>query len=406
MSFEPADNSGELVSFTSSSMGGVRFSVDPDHFLFTPGDNIVVSVTDPADKAGWETASIGLITQSADGQRIDSVDEVIRLTADTPTAEVTPTDTVLELFGYELDGYRIRADVSQRDVLLYAADRYGAPPMGLFSFFPNAEIFLAETPAGVLMATRGEADEEENLDAISPALGTLLSTIELIGPGFEQALPDGQAIEPTDGVSEAARGTIDEDGPAPLDTLFSPVEAGTYQLANFGRTFTLDFDDGWLVQPNFPGFIVLTAPGSGGPGDRVLVFLSGVTELVPIIGGPVESGARIAIDSADDLINGNLEGIDIDNVQEVDLGGVAATRFDLAISPDQACTVTESCEYAVVTSSGVVQQIESTQIHRIWWIDDGVGGPSMIVAMSTLPLELPGEWIETATELLDTINFP
>lgn len=401
VTFEPVREQVELVSYTSSAMGGITFSMDPDHFLITPGDMTVISITDPAAEDGWETATIGLMTQTADGSRIESVEEVLRLTADTPTAKVTPTDTVLELFGYELDGYRIRADASQRDVLLYAADRYGAPPSGLYSFFPNAEVFLADTPAGVLLATRGEADDEANLDRIGTALGTLVASIKLTGPGLDEPLPDGQAIEPTGGVVKAGRGPVDDDGPTALDAPFSPIEPGTYQVANFGRTFTLDIDESWFVQPNFPGFVVLTAAGSGGPGDRDLVFVSGVAELVPVAGGPIEAGPRVRLSNVDQLLDSTPPGLDITGVEKVDLGGVTATRFDVTIDPDAECTLAEPCEYAIVTSSGVVNQLESTHAHRIWWIDGGPEGPSMIMARAALP----APFIVTATELLDTIRF-
>jgi hypothetical protein len=401
VTIEPADDSIELVEHTSSAMGGVRFSVDPAHHLLTPGDRISVSITDPRGEAGWEVASIGLLTQTADGVPIESVDHVLELIAGTPSAEVTSTGTAIEVMGHHLAGYDVRADASTRDLFIFAADRLGSPPRTILTPFPNGRVFLGDTPAGVLSAASEEADEVSNIEAIDVALGTLLATIEPTGDGLDAPLPAGQTLEVDEITDSQARGELDPDGPEALDAPFVPIEPGTYQVANFGPTFTLDFADNWHVQPNFPGLVVVTAPNSGGPGDRDVVFLTGMVDLLRVGPGPVAAGEPVPVTNADDVIDTLSEDLELNAREEVDLDGLAATRFDVRIPAGSPCTQNEPCEYVFRSSSGTTHALRSTQAHRIWWIEDGAEGPSMIIAMAPLG----DDFIDDATALLDTMTF-
>jgi hypothetical protein len=398
---EPADGDIELVEYTSSAMGGVRFSVDPAHHLYTRGDTIAVSIVDPAGDAAWEVAAISLVTQTADGIPIESVEQVVELLEAAPSAVVTSTGTAIEVLGHHLAGYEVRADASTRDHFVIAADRVGSPGLSLFGYTPNARIFVGDTPAGVLIAGSGEADDVSNIEAIDVALGTLLATIEATGSGVDEPLLHAQTLEPDDIVESIARGELDPTSVTPLDAPFSPVDPGTYQLANFGPTFTLDFDRLWFVQPNFPGFIVLTDVNSAGPGDRDLVFLTGLVDVVPIAPGPVPAGEPVSVVTADEVIEALSGDVEVSGREVVDLDGVAATRFDIRISSDALCTQAEPCEYAFRTSSGTVKLLSPIHSHRIWWIEDGVEGPSMIIGMA--PHD--DDFMDRATELLGTIDF-
>ena len=401
VTIEPADADIELVQHTTSAMGGVRFSMDPDHYFQTTGDSIVVSISNPTGEAAWETASIGLLTQTADGVAISSVDQIIDLIATAPTAEITPTGTAIEVLGHNLAGYDIRADASTAEFWIISPNRFGSPPISLFGYFPNARIFIGETPAGVLVAASSEADEVSSIAAIDVALGTLLATIELTGPGLDAALPPGETLEPDEIQESVARGELDPNGAEPLEAVFSSVEAGTYQLANFGPTFTLEFAQDWFVQPNFPGLIILTDLGSSGPGDRDVVFFTGVVDLVQIAPGWVPTGEPVPLADVDAVLDVLGEDLEITNRETVDLNGLAATRFDVRIPADAACTNDDPCEYAFRTSSGFVKDLVSAHAHRIWWIDEGAEGPSMIVAM----MPLGGDFIERADQLINTMDF-
>jgi hypothetical protein len=390
----------ELISYVSSVMGGVRFSTDPTHHLYTRGDTIVVSISDPAQDAAWEAATISLVTQTADGLPVQSVDQLLELMEAVPTATVTPTGTAIEVLGYVLAGYDVRAEASSTDHWIFAADRIGSPASSLFGFTPNGRVFLGETPAGVLIAASAEADQAASIDDIDVALGTLVSTIEFTGNGIDTALPQGNALEPSETEEPTVRGVIDPDGPIPLDAPFSPVAPGTYQLANFGPTFTLEFGARWFVQPNFPGFVVFTDLNSGGPGDRDIVFLTDLADLVRIGPGPIAAGEPVAVITADDVIAALGDDLEVTDVRAVDLDGVAATRFDVEIPATASCSTAAPCEVALRTSSGQVKLLSATQTHRIWWINDGADAPSMIIAMAPRG----NDFIERSTQLLSTMS--
>lgn len=219
---EPADADTELVEYTSSAMGGVRFSVDPAHHLYAQGDTILVSIEDPADEAAWEAASISLLTQTTDGIPIESIDQVLALIAGPPSAEVTSTGTAIEVLGYQLAGYDVRADAATRDHFIVSADRVGSPASTLISYTPNARIFLGQTPAGVLVAASAEADDVANIEDIDVALGTLLATIEPTGSAVDEPLAQANALEPDEIQESMARGELQADGPTALDAPFPP----------------------------------------------------------------------------------------------------------------------------------------------------------------------------------------
>lgn len=83
----------------------------------------------------------------------------------------------------------------------------------------------------------------------------------LTGPGLDEPLPPGEVIGPASEGDPPAPASLIGDGPPALETAFAPIDPGPYQLPNVGRPLTIDIDDGWFAQPNFPGIVVLTAPG-------------------------------------------------------------------------------------------------------------------------------------------------
>lgn len=147
---------------------------------------------------------------------------------------------------------------------------------------------------------------------------------------------------------------------------------------------------------------MLTGANSYGPGDRDLVFLTGLVDLVPIAPGPVAAGEPISVTSADQVIDALSPDFEITGTEKVDLDGLAATRFDIRTPPDAACSHDDPCQYAFRTSWGFVKPLNPTQSHRIWWIEEGAEGPSMIIAMA--PRD--HDFIDQATQLIDTIEFP
>ena len=132
-----------------------------------------------------------------------------------------------------------------------------------------------------------------------------------------------------------------------------------------------------------------------------MVFITGLVDVVPIAPGPVAAGEPILVVTAEQVLEVLGEDLEITGIEDVDFDGLAATRFDVRIPADAACSQDDPCEYAFRTSWGFVKPLSATQTHRIWWIEDGAEGPSMIIVMA--PYD--HDFIERATQLLDTIAF-
>ncbi len=253
----------------------------------------------------------------------------------------------------------------------------------------------------MLVAGIGEIDDPADIPVVEPALGTLLATLEATGTGFDRALPPGESLEPDIVEVSQARGPVDPDGPISLTASFSSIKPDTYQLRNFGQTFTVDVGEGWWIQPNSAGFLVLSSPRNGGPGDRDMRFVTGVADVVPVAAGPVAVGDPRPLTTADDVIGALGTNLEVTGVEEVDLGGAAATRFDVRIPDGVACSQDDPCEYVFRTRSSVILQLWAAYHHRIWWLEGGTEGPSMILAMAP-----DGDgFVDRATELLATVRF-
>ena len=60
------------------------------------------------------------------------------------------------------------------------------------------------------------------------------------------------------------------------------IEAGRYTLDKLATPAEVTVPDGWWVQGNFPGYVVLTGNESFGPGDRALTFRIGLDHIVAV----------------------------------------------------------------------------------------------------------------------------
>ena len=109
----------------------------------------------------------------------------------------------------------------------------------------------SDTPAGVLTAGLFGSDET-NARQSSGALATLVSTIELTGPGLDTPLPPGEVIEPASVGPPPEPAPLLDDAPPALETAFAPIEPGRYQVPNVGRQLTIDIDDRWIAHRTSP----------------------------------------------------------------------------------------------------------------------------------------------------------
>lgn len=390
------ERGANVETHTTSAFGGARFSMSTDRYVHTVGDLITVTIGDQ----GY--VNVGLITLDASGLPVTSAAQVLEATASIETLEITPTGTAIELFGYPLAGYDITSDPEvSGGVWIHAADRVGSAPQALYSLGPLSRVYVGDTPSGPLTAVSISLFDASLIDEHELVLGSLIESLELTGTGLDPAIPPADDLTVPAPTELPAPAELDPDGPPALEAVFSPVEEGRYQLANLGQALSLDVGDDWFVQPNFPGIVVLTVPGSFGPGDQDVVMYTGVVDMLPVGPGPTAGGEAIPLGSVDDVLDVLEESADVSGVEVVDLGGIEATRFDVSISADAACSDAEPCEFAFRSASGFVKPLRSTHDHRIWWIQDGVVGPTMIVAMAG-----PGSsFIDRADELVGSIDF-
>jgi hypothetical protein len=180
---------------------------------------------------------------------------------------------------------------------------------------------------------------------------------------------------------------------------FTPVPPETYQLSNVGVPLTLDIGEGWSVQPNVPGFVTLSDDASWGPGDRGLVFLTGVFKSAFVAGGSNEVGDRIEMDPIESFLTNPPEGLEISGVEDVDLGGLVGVRFDIGVTEDRDCTRQKPCDFALI-SWGPSQLLKSTHQVRVWWFDTEAG-PLVVVAQASPP----STFVEEATALMGTARL-
>ena len=392
----------DVEQFVSPGMGGIRFSTSVDHTTAIIHDSVLIFTEppNPVINGPRSTATIDLVTQSVAGSRVSTVEAYLETVRGVENATVEPTGDAIELFGRRLRGYEISNGAELEEPRLFSSARFGAPVDTEFAPFPYSMVYLADTPAGVLTASIAGSDEG-NARQSSGALATLVSTAEFTGPGLDAPLPPGEVIEPASVGPPPDPAPLIGDGPRAMETLFAPVDPGSYQIPNVGRQLTIDIDDGWYAQPNFPGIVVLTAAGSIGPGDREVFMMSDVVEYLPTEAGPRRGGDSTPIASVDDLVAQPPPGFTVSEISRRELDSASLTRFDLTTDPDATCALGEPCELALVTSYGVVDKLGAGSDHRIWWITHDTGPTTVFVVTA---LNDP-EFIERATALVDTIEF-
>ena len=397
-----SDVVGELRQFVTPAMGGVRYAVSADHTPAIIHDTVHVFTEPPNSRINGprSTASIGLVTQSVAGSAVSSVEAFLETVEGVDGAVVEPTGDAIELFGRRLRGFEFSNGAELDEPTLFSSARIGAPVDNEFGTFPYALLYLADTPAGVLIAGLFGSDEA-NARQSAGALATLLSTTELTGPGIDTPLPPGEVIEPASPGLPPEPAPLLDDETAALEAVFAPIDPDRYQVPNVGRQLTIDIDDGWFAQPNFPGIVVLTGPGSIGPGDRDLVMISDVVEYLPTEAGPRRGGESIPVTSVEELIAAPPPGFDASQITDVQLGGLSATQFDLTTDPDATCVLGEPCEAVLVTSYGLVKQLAGGFHHRIWWIEHETGPATVILAAALAD----ADFIERATALVETIDI-
>ena len=187
-----------------------------------------------------------------------------------------------------------------------------------------------------------------------------------------------------------------------LDFEHQPVPAGQYRVETIGAPFLIDIPEGWFVQPNSFGRIVLTDPGSQGPGDRDIVMIRPSNLADPDQpGAPREEQAGDwPLDDIDGWLDALIPGVVDGEPVDTTIGGLDAVQFDVAITDEVECG--EDFCVAFATNRLVHGlSFDPPTGYRVWWIDGGDESPIAInIGDGSDP-----EFTERAQAVLDTVTF-
>ena len=134
-------------------------------------------------------------------------------------------------------------------------------------------------------------------------------------------------------------------------------------------------------EDRLPGFLALTESATEGGSDGTLLLIRASELSDPADPfAPIEVGKGIAATELDAWLANVDEALEIGAQSEVDIGGRAAVRFDIAIAPTAQCGSGAECAY-LVTSRGYrdIGLLKNEQ-HRVWWIAEPGFDPVVIVA--------------------------
>ena len=128
-----------------------------------------------------------------------------------------------------------------------------------------------------------------------------------------------------------------------------PLEQGDYSVVNFGTAFSVALERTWFVQPNFPGWLVLTGDESSGPGDRGIVFRYGVDGIMPAL----RSGSAGEAQPFDPrtFAENPPENIEVIESDAVEVGGASGFRVRFTFDEATDCAAQEICEYWLTTTT-------------------------------------------------------
>ncbi len=394
----------EIRTVVVPALGGLKMELGADLSVIVNDDIVGIADRDYEGEASSLAGRliIGRISQTDRNVPLSTVADVIEHLVESGGAEVVEADETLMALGHEFTLYRIEGDLKEQDFFLFSSGPQGFFTNAPWSPLPFAELFMAQLDQGVLFIGSSALDEA--------GLGSGRDLLERVLPTLGLTSSDGQVPPlPDSSVKLSRRGEVqavvltpyDPDGPPLLDAILSPISSGRHQVLNLSPALFLTTPDNWAVQPNFPGFVVLTDDRSFGPGDRGLVFQQGINQIQA--SGPGESplGDPIAIDDIEAFLSAPPPNLMVGDVlRDVDVGGLSAVQFDLQIREGSTCQASDPCQYTFTSPTGQ-ESVQPDHHHRVWWITEVPSvAPLMIIAGA------PGaEWLEIATDVVSSIEF-
>ncbi|NNC80512.1 MAG: hypothetical protein HKN94_10210, partial [Acidimicrobiales bacterium] len=306
---------------------------------------------------------------------------------------VEPSGTAIEALGLRLEGYKLELTSAQPNFFL-AANRLGEDASSAYAM-ESAQMFLADVDGGVLLLFADGADEDARATALG-RLGDMVETAELLGPLNFPSPSFPKSGEPA---SRPELGVNDPELPL-LEAQHRPIDPGRYQVTRLGDTFALDVGEEWWAESNTRGFVELASADSFAPGNNDLAFVAGLDRGLFSISGPNFVGEPDDLTDLPSWLESPPDGLTVSDIQEVDVGGRSATRFDISIADGADCQEAAPCEYWLFSPVETALVIKSGFDVRIWHIEDHEFAPLTIMTSTT-----GSTWIDEAGALVDTIEF-
>ncbi len=382
-------------------MGGMTLGIAAPQSIHYDANLVMVRSTyDSVQGAAQPTMVFGLFSQFVDTSPIADIAALTeQRIAAFGTAE--PTGETLSAFGLEMERWSFVASDPDLDngPLLSPYPLGTGGPTG-WNPFPFSELYLAETEAGILAfgwsaPTAAElADAEAIFDQVAPSIE--LANQDIAARGTVTA-PISASNPPE---SPPAPVDLPEGWDTPFDGVGMEIDPGSYTSTNLGTPVMFTVGDNWEVQPNFPGWLVLTGPESVGPGDRDLVFRTGVTELVPVNAQYERDGDAIELTDLQALADDPPPNMVI-GISEIEIDGRTVLQADIEIVPSASCGETEVCEYILFTRYPFPgQSIRTGFVNRIVQIEEGLAEPLTLIVAAQDPA-----WFDIAQSVIDSLEF-
>jgi len=347
---------------------------------------------------------IARVSESGATAPVVTLDDFVAEVENGTNATVEASPDTLETLGHELQLHSISEGEPVAGPGLFPSNPAGFGSNSFWTPGPIAAMYLGEVEGGVL-AIGAVATSSDALNRARTLLADVTPTLSLLtDDGEVAALPDPADLFAPIGEPNGLGPAFDPDGPPALDGLFQPIEAGTYQLSNLSSLNTLDIGDGWFVAPNFPGFVVILEPPILAPGFRDMVIQQQPNSLTGASLGSTINTEVVGIDDINAFLAAPPPNLIVDNVTEVDVGGVPAVRFDMRVSPEATCQDGDRCTFVLGTPDPTTAKFLSPgAVHRTWWITDLPGGA---LAFTASAAEADVEWLDNRAQgLIDGLTF-
>ena len=388
----------ELQEWHLQALGGISFGVRPDYVVHH--DNHMITIRPRYEEGrgrSLPTLVVSLVYNVFNAP-LAGIDDFVQVSG---WGSAEPNGQSLALFDTTLEGYTFVEDVDRGDEPVYMYSAYGCRYQASSAWqpFPMAELFLAEIPGAVVAVGYVGANESELAEA-REIFETVAPTLELDNPLPEERPDPLDPILSVDYAPAPDPLVLAEAGPPILSQAFSAVAAGTYRSAHLGVPMTFTTEEGWWVQPNFPGSVILTGNDSFGPGDRGIIMEYAPTELTAATVGPIPVGELIDFTNFAALAESPPANLIVENYQATEVGGLAAEVIDVVVDPSATCQPDDPCQYLWPSVLPYPpQELRIGYYTRVWRIG-GLNQPIMILAQAPDP-----SWLAVADDFVATVEF-